>query len=209
MMRLWGLVAVGMLFAVGACNMVDDGCGPFKDKFRTTDFATATARLDDLSPEAGLRLSAIAGDTLAPGELAIQMLPVQEHYFSETSGRGAFRFVAVAYACSPVIPTSDEVITGIQVFSDTPFGPGYAVGDDLARLFDVVVLDRAAGGYQRFDLETFLAQAPNAVDELVLVLKAPPAATSGFRFTVKYSQTGSGLGMFEFVTDAVVLKSTG
>jgi len=194
MARLLSFTLFALLLASGACNSVVDDCGPFKGKFKTIDFTTAAYRIENgdvLNTEPGLPplepvLSPIGNDTLAGGELAIRMTPSKELYFSESERANSISFISAAYACSPPIPSSDEVIRAIEIYSDEALNSAYPADHNLADLFDVVVLNRASGMiYHRFDLNDFLSGAPKAVDEMVLVLNAAPERTSAFEFTVK------------------------
>ena len=205
------LIALGLLvflLAIGACDStVGTDCGPFEDKFKTTDFSSAArkATFDSLKVEPNL--SPIEDDTLDEGHFAVRMEPVKMLYSQKSTSSGSFQIISSAYACSPPIPTSDEVIKDIRIYSDKDFNDGYPAGKDLAELFDVVVLNRAEYGYRRFELPNFVEQKPNAADKLILILKARPETTSSFQFTVEYEQEGKGLANYDFETNPVVLKS--
>jgi hypothetical protein len=197
-----------MLLALGACDTGRE-CGPFEDKFKTTGFVTATYKLENgYALDGEPLLTPIEGDTLAQGEFSIKMTPTQAFYFSEASTGPAFGFVRSVYACSPPIPSSDEVITDIQVYSDAAFTDAYPAGENLAPLFDAVVLNQASHlYYHRIDLNDFLSGQPHAADEVVLILKAAPARTTDFTFTVRYFQEGAGLDSYAFKTAPVVLEA--
>ena len=212
MKRLLTIALLGLLLASGACDAAFDPCGDlsgFGDKFKTTGFTTEAFRIEGFdSLRAEPALSPIAGDTLAGGGLAIRMTPTQESYSSTSERSASVGFVPAAYACTPVIPSSDEIIRDIQVYSDRPFDDAHPAGTDLADLFDVIALYRAgSGGHRRLDLNAFLAEVPNAADELILVLTSAPRATSAHRFTVKYFQEGAGLDYYAFETEPVVLHA--
>ena len=199
---------LGLLFSFVACDPVGEGCGPFKETPKTTGFTTATYRIgnaDSLDTEPVL--APIESDTLASGELSIQMILIKEAYSSASKAekRKAIRFVSAAYACSPAL---GERVQDIQIYSDHAFNSEYAAGDNLAALFDVIVRYRVSpDSYFRFDLNDFLSGAPGDVSELVFVLKAAPQATSGFQFTVRYFQEGGELDYYEFKTAPVVLRT--
>lgn len=187
--------------------MAGPDCGPFEDKFKTTDFfgEVFSATFDPGKVEPNL--SPIEGDTLSEGSYAVRMVPKKMLYSTRSRSSTSFQIISSAYACSPPIPTSDEVIKDIRIYSDKRFKDAYPAGEDLSGLFDAVVLNRADFGYRRFELNDFLGREPNAVDELILLLDAKPETTSRFQFTVEYEQDGDGLERFEFETDPVVLKS--
>lgn len=210
MKRLLTFAFLGLLLASGACDTVVEDCGPFQDKFKTTGFNTTTYRIDaSASSDAEPDLFVIENDTLSAGEFAIRMVPQKELYYSSSKASTGVSFVSAAYACSPPIPSSDEVIQNIRIYSGKAFNSEYSAEDNLADLFDVLVLNRSKGMiYERFSLKGFLASEPNAVDELILVLNSVPKEVSDHRFTVKYSQDGRGVDDFEFTTDAVVLEAS-
>ena len=207
MKYLLPLLLLGLCLTAAACDATGE-CGPFADKFRTTDFTSETLRLENSSaPHAEPILAPINHDTLAAGELALRLIAHQERYFSETTTDRAFHFIRAAYACSPPIPTSDEVIRGIRILSDAAFDGTHPSGTNLADLFDVIVLDRPRGVfYQRLALPGFLAMQPNTASELIFILREAPARTGTYRFTIQYMQDGDGLREYAFTTAPIVLK---
>lgn len=207
------LVLTIALFMGGACTSPVDDCGPFRDTFKTTGFETSIHQAE-FSDSLGAEpiLSRFAGDTLRTGHLAIQLRTEMETYFSRRSEASTVQFLSSAYACSPVLPTSDEVIQDIRIYSDPAFGEEYSAGDDLSALFDVVVYRKSHRhdgypGYRRFDLNEFLDRDPTAAWALFLVLDAPPSTTTRTQFTVEYEQDGKGIESYEFTTTPVVLTS--
>ena len=214
MKRLLAFALLGLLFSLGACDAAFDPCGELPDsgdKFKTTGFATKALKIERVdSLRVDLALSPIADDTLAGGSLAIRMTPTQAFYSTASKRYAARGFVSAVYACTPIIPSSDENIRGIQIYSDQAFNDAHPAGDDLADLFDVVAFYRAGhAGYRRLGLNAFLAEVPNAADELILVLTSAPQKTSAHRFTVRYFQEGAGLDYYEFTTGPIALAADG
>jgi hypothetical protein len=197
--------------SLSACDGTD--CGPFDSRFVTTDFASgafAFAGSSDAgsNPDPPPELLPIGKDTLLYSDFAIQMRAQIETYALKRERGASFAFVSPAYACSPPLPSSEEVIQDIQVYSDADFNREYAAGDNLAALFDVVVpLQVDGAAYQQFDLRSFLATNPHPTGEVILLLKEAPQAASSFQFTVQYAQEGEGLGSYEFETEPVTLKA--
>ena len=202
-----GLLA--LLLTFGACSTAGPNCGPFQDKFKTTGFSSEVFSATPDSLNVAPNLSPVEGDTLRKGHLAVRMEPKKVLYSQSSRSSTSFQIINSAYACSPPIPSSDEVIKDIRIYSDSHFKDGYPAGEDLAGLFDVVILNRSDyGRYRRFELNDFLEREPNAVDELILVLDARPETASKFQFTVEYEQEGKGIESYEFKTDPIVLKSS-
>ena len=206
--RLSTLALLILLFTFAACDTTGD-CGPFADKFKTTNFVSEIRKVElGDSPISGPTLLLVEDDTLSYDEFGILMTPIIETYFSSAERSRPLVLIPPAYACSPSPPSSDEVIRDMQIYSSEAFDGEHSVGENLADLFDIVVLDRTAGVYrQRFDLKDFLSRAPNAVDEIILVLDSRPQTTTEFEFEVKYFQEGEGLTYYEYKTEAVVLRS--
>lgn len=197
-----GFLALSVVFGVGCTTTVGEECGPFPNAFKTTGFATSLAQLDSIAATGRPVLSAVADDTIR-GRLAVQMEPKTEAYTTALRHRVDFSLIPSARACSPPIPESEEVIRDLRVYSTVDLGPDHPAGTNLAPLVDVVALYRAGVGYRRADLPDFLAEAPNAADELVLVLDAAPDTTTRARFTVEYEQEGRGLESYSYTTAPV------
>lgn len=202
------LVLIVVLLVLGACSTPSGDCGPFPNAFKTTGFETSVhqAQFRD-SPATKPMLSPITEDTLRTGHLAIQMQTLTETYYSRRSSTMPLQLLSSARACSPVLPTSDEVIQDIRIYSTTAFGDEYSASDNLSALFDIVMQQVAPRRYRRFDLNEFLSRAPNAAHELILILKATPPETTRTRFTVEYEQEGKGLSSYSFRSPSVVLSS--
>ena len=199
---LLGFFGIILASAGGCTSTVGDECGPFPDAFKTTGFSTTVAQLDSLSATGRPVLSAV--DDTIRGPLAVRMEPITETYTTASRER-AVTLIPPARACSPPIPTSEEVIQDLRMYSTVDFGPDYPAGDNLAPFLDVVALYRAEFGYRRADLPDFLARSPNAADELILILEAAPDAPRPARFTVEYEQEGRGLASYSYTTRPVVL----
>ncbi len=207
MKRLFAFaLLLGLPAAFAACDMVVDDCGPFDNTFEITGFQTEALETevsgDSLSTH--LRLTPIEGDTVAYDRFAIRMLAQIDTYSADAESSPSFSLVRRAYACSPPPLASEETIRDIQIYSDQDFDAAHPAGTDLAGLFDVFVFYQR-NGYERADLNAFVAGAPNAAEELVLVLKAAPQAAGAFRFTVKYFQEGRALDYYEFETESVTI----
>jgi len=196
---------------LAACEMTGGGCPPGvgdgKEYFKTTGFSTTAVRATfpdslQIRPD----LSPIAGDTLASGQLAIQMTPEKVLYSQALPPSVSFHLLPAAHACSPVEPRSEERIQDIRLSSNRSFR-GHPPGDTLSAFFDVVARNRAEYGTRRFELDAFRSMEPRAVDELILLLDARPETTARFRFTVEYEQEGPGLDTYEYTTAPIVLPA--
>jgi len=200
------LVSLFMITAI-SCNITGDDCGPFDDKFKTVEFST-DLKNTSISENPGLdvQYNTLESDTIGFDRFSITMFPIGEYYSLNSERLNSFSLIPSAFACSPPIPVSEEMITNIEIFSNRNFSSEYASGENLAELFEIVVLYRNSG-YQRSNLNEFLSSEPNVPDEIFLMLKSEPETTEPIQFTVKYSQDGIDMNSYEFTTEAVVITN--
>lgn len=199
------LIVSFSLIAVVSCNLTDDDCGPFNDKFKTVDFQTGFMNVSiSENPSLNLQYRTLESDTIEFYSFGIAMFPIGEFYSLSSKQLHSFSLIPSALACSPPIPVSAEIITGIEIFSNRNFNSEYISADNLAELFEVVVLYRGSG-YQRSTLNEFLSSEPTVPDEIFLLLNLAPESTEPIQFTVKYSQDGVDMESYEFTSNAVVV----
>ena len=198
------LVSLFLITAV-SCNVTGDDCGPFDGKFRTLSFTASIQRIS-ISNDPGLFVDyeSPESDTLSFDIFGLSMFPVRESYSLNTERMPSFSLFPKAYACSPAIPVSEEMITDLKVYSNSNFNSKYSAGDNLAPLFEVIFLYRDSG-YRQFELNEFLATEPHVPDELFLILKEAPDTAAPIQFTVSYSQEGTEMNSFEFTSEPIVL----
>jgi hypothetical protein len=183
----------------------DVGCGPFPDKFKVKDFSVSIKKVTGYGgPINAIRLAEIENGSVQFDELAIDMRPDQEFFFSRQPQQSNSYFVRSVHACSPTRPVSDDTILDIQINSDKDFNSEFAAGDNLVELFDVYARYER-GGIVQLDLPTFIDSQPNAPDHLVFLLKSEPGEATEFQFTIQYFQEGEALSYFEATTDPVTI----
>jgi hypothetical protein len=203
---LFGGFLILILFGLFSC---EDKCGPFPNKYKIVglDWVNFKAIYSDTA-YTRLLLSDIENDSVSYDEYAILIVPKQETYYAQNTQQLQFSLIQSAYACSPVIPKTDEKIDSIVILSESDFKLNYSSGKDLSDLFDIVVLDHANGiYYEKFDLKDYLSTNPNVPSELTLILKEQPNLTTNFEFMVKYYQNGiDDNDFFEFTTNNIVIK---
>jgi len=199
-------IAVLFTFITISCNTPTDlNCGPFPDKFRVTDFSTSIKKVTHFDPSTtSIQLSEIQSDSIQFNEFAIDMYPVTEVYFSSVFNKINLQFIQSAYACSPINTTSDDKILDIQIYSDKDFSAEFPAGENLAELFEIYALYMREGP-KRVNLIDFIAEEPNAPDQLILLLQSGPSEASEIQFSVRYSQVGEKLTEFEFSTTPITL----
>ncbi len=203
---LFGGFLILILFGLFSC---EDKCGPFPNKFKIVglDWGNLKAIYSDTA-DTRLLLSDIENDSVYYSEYSIFISPRQETFYAQYSQKWSFSLIQSAYACSPVIPTTDEKIDSIVILSESDFKLNHSSGQDLSDLFDVVVLDHVNGIYhEKYNLKDYLATNPNVPSELTLILKEQPDLTTDFEFLVKYYQNGiADNDFFEFMTNKIVIK---
>lgn len=194
------------LFGLFSC---EEECGPFPNKFKIVglDWVNHKAVYSDTA-DAKLQLSDIENDSVIYKEYSILIVPRQDTYFAQNINKWNFSLIQSAYACSPVVPTTDEKIDSIVILSDSDFNLNYSSGKNLSDLFDIVILDQTNEIYQeKYDLNDYLSTNPNVPSELTLILKEQPDLTKDFEFLVKYYQNGvDDNDFFEFTTNKIVIK---
>lgn len=200
-----GLVVLFTFISISCNTPTDLNCGPFPDKFRIIDFSTSikSVTYNDSSP-LSIQFSEIQSDSIQFDEYAIEMYPVTEVFFSNVLDKINFQIIQRAYACSPINPASDDKITDIQIYSDKNFSSEYPAGENLAELFEVYALYMREGP-RRVKLTDFIAEEPNAPDQLIFLLQSGPSEATEVQFTVRYYQDGEKLSEFEFLTEPITI----
>ncbi len=172
-----------------SCNVTGDDCGPFDDKFKTVEFSTDLKNIF-ISEISGLdvQYNTLESDTIGFDRFSITMFPISEYYSLNSERLNSFSLIPSAYACSPPIAVSEEMITNIEIFSNRNFSSEYTSGENLAELFEIVALYRNSE-YQRSNLNEFLNSEPNVPDEIFLMLKSAPETTESINSRLNILRT--------------------
>ena len=195
------------LFIIGLASCESD-CGPFPNKFKIIglDWHNYNATYTD-TPDTDLMLNDIENDSVVFNEYSILIVPIQETYFAQNFNNRKYKLITTAYACSPLIPETDEKIDSIVIKSTKDFNENYPSGSDLAALFDVVVRDLSNNIYdKKFSLKDYLGTNPSIPNELALILREQPDLETDFEFLVQYYQEGIDNDYFEFTTNKIVIQ---
>jgi len=194
-----------LIFSSISCEITGETCGPFPDKFTVTGLSASVKQATESgSIDRQPQLNNIQNDSVRADQFAITIYPEVEYFYSDVTPQYRLNLIPAAYACSPTEPVSDELITGIEIYSEQDFNSEYTAGSDLTELFDVVPYYMKTGG-ERYDLPAFLSSKPNVPDWFTLLLTSPPEEEKTFSFTVKYFQDGENLQEFEFNTEYITL----
>ncbi len=192
-----------VLISIFSCT----DCGPFADKYKLKKIILDVSELG--FDEASKTLSgpgAIVSDSMSFDSLDINLFFQSEHFFSVVSP--AFEFFPSLNACSPPDPTTDEVITGMKIFTQVSFDANHSAGSSLVDLFDVIV-DNAAESirFEKVDLGAYLSTNPKVPNELHLRLKTPPAQSREYEFTIEYTQDGIDVSALTLQTEKVLIHN--
>lgn len=203
---LFLFLIVSPLFMMTSCFLHEDECGPFSNHYKVTGFETALKKIA-ISENASFsfNLNELESDSVSFTELAIRLLPKTEMYQAKLRSKQTISLFPNAYACSPPPLTSDETITDIQIFSSKNYNDEFSSTDNIAHLFDIIVLYNKIG-YQKFELNEFLTTNPETPLEIILLPKKQPGTPKPLQFTIKYFQDGLELNQFEFTTETVVIS---
>ncbi len=183
-------------------------CGPFPDRYKIIDMEWSMYNLifSD-SMEQDFVLDQIVNDSVDYNSYCIMMFPITETYFTSNQFN-SFSLITSAYACSPVIPTSDEKIDSIQIITNRDFDETHPAGSNLADIFDVIIDDPQNNIYnERHHLQYYTDTKPFVTNRIILLLNSPPTQTEEYVFTIKYYQDGVKFDYFDFTANSVVIRN--
>lgn len=199
------LLVLAFNFASISCDTPVDTCGPFPQYFETMSFISDIARIS-ITSDSGLsiRVFELNPERISSAQFSIRLTPVVEFYSDNMNRAQKQFFNNAAFACSPPIPESQEVITDLRINSNLPFNAYLDTEADLASFFDVITFSQNSG-YNRYSITEFLLVSPTVPSELFLVLNTPPETEQPLQFTIQYSQDGRSMDAFEFTTNPVLI----
>ena len=114
----------------------------------------------------------ITNDTIYYSFLGILIQP-EMTTASNLNTFNSFGFINTAYACDPVVQTTNDKITQIKIVADKDFDDSHPQGSDLAEYFDVIVTYAHTNTYDEiYDLKEYLGRKPLVPDEMTLILKS-------------------------------------
>lgn len=201
------IISYFIFLCLGIVSCGDD-CGPFPDKFKVIDlnWGTYQATFSE-SPNNEVNLSEIFQNSVLYNKFSIFIEPKKESYFSAINKINSINIISSAYACSPVPPKTNDNIEDIEIFANKDFNPNYLNGENLADLFDIIILDTENNiYYEKFDLGAYLVTKPKVPTEMTLILKDSPIETSNFKFTIKYYQNGRDINYLQFETNSIEIR---
>lgn len=189
-----------------SCEIINP-CGPFPDKYAVSSldwqlYSAIYSETEDMK----LNISELETDTVDYREFALKIVPYYQTYFSKNQSNAPFEFLTSAYACSPVDPTTDDIIDSIKIFCTSDYNSDYQAGTDISGLFYLIVYDQSGNiNFQRFGLNEFTSSRPTVPTEMFLMLKESPDAMKEIEFNVKYYQEGKEMDYFEFKTNKITI----
>lgn len=181
-----------------------DDCGGLSDtKFKVVELSEELQKATKSTTNGNWEFTDLSSDSIFFFEYAIHLIHEIE-YFSDNR-LPSFNLIQSAYACDPEPARSQDRLENIIIRSNTAFNTDYPAGANLSELFDVVVYSNDLF-YERLALSDYLATMPEGPYQLVLLLNEQPSETQSFSFDIEYHQDGVDFDLFEFSTEAVVIK---
>tara|TARA_B100000809_G_scaffold63586_1_gene60301 strand:+ start:218 stop:850 length:633 start_codon:yes stop_codon:yes gene_type:complete len=195
-----------IILFLGIISCEYEDCGPFPNKFKLNSFNSETLSLEILNENYQIKLSDIENNSVLFSEFSIRLSAESESYYASNRIMKT-SFILSSYACSPVLPKTDERITNIEIFANNDFNSVNIAGNNINHLFDVLVLDFFNSfPYNKFDLKEYINSNPSPAKELIFILKEGPEQTSNFEFEIKYYQNGVDLNNYNFVTNEIEIR---
>ena len=197
-----------VILLLGTISCEDQCGGDSKFIITSLDWKTYQSTYSETSQEK-LILSEINQNSVIYNEYSILMTTQTENDYTVIDKFSSFNLISSAYACSPVPPYTDDKIENIEIFSNRDFNSNNLKGENLVKLFDIIVKDYFKGIiYERFDLTDYIATNPSVPsEEMILILKESPEITTEYEFTIKYYQNGRKLDYFEFITNPIEIRT--
>lgn len=185
-----------------------EDCGPFPDSLKVTDLDWNIYEvIYTETPNNDLNLSEVTENSVPYNKFSIFIKPRKETYFSVINEINSINLISSAYACDPVPPKTNDNIENIEIFTNKDFNSNHLIGENLAKIFDVIIYDSENEiYYKKFDLLTYLISKPKVPTEMTLILKDSPLETTNFKFTVKYYQNGKDINYLEFETNSIEIR---
>ena len=195
--------AVMVILSIISCDNFIEKCGPFDNKFYVTDLYW-----DEIEGiyENGYIVDSAINRRVAFDKYAIH---AYAHIYTYTASdyKKSVGFFNEAYACEPVIPTTDDKITDIQIYCTNDFNTGHPQGTNLADLFNIVIFEQnSSQNYTLYPLDEFLLEEQFASHEFYLMLNVPPDSEGEYQFTVKYYQDGGKMEYAEYISNPVTIS---
>lgn len=205
-MKYISILSLTLVLMLGSCNITNNDCEKFKDSYRITDFDRSLKSITyNTDNELTFDLAEITDNEITSNRYAININPVEEFYKSTATNNLTIGGSSVAYACSPPDPTTDALITDIQIMSDEDFSQQYPSGSDLKELFDIITV-REGQANEIVSVKSFLESPRMVPNNILLVLNQAPDTARKISFYVVLELKNVGYRYYSFVTSLVTIK---
>lgn len=194
---LFSIYILIFIVSLFSCDVIEP-CGPFPDKFKILGFESREYDHSLTNSE-----SMQSEDTIKYDNYVIVVEAEIETYYAYHT-KGFLEIVPSLYACSPIIPTSDERIKDIEITSNVDYSNQLKAGSNLAKIFDISVYENSSNSIRQ-DLVEFLSAKPNSSRLFALFLNQAPEKPQKIAFTIKYFQEGIDFEYFEITTRTVFI----
>ena len=181
--RFFIFCSLACIFSLVGCPSVED-CGPFPSHFNVKGLNSESYRITNFTQ---YQAYSVTLATAAPVRADSFMLGITFTYEDIYANRLT---IPKAYACSPKIPTSNEIVESIVITSNQAFDDSHLAGDTLNDIFEIVYLDFDGTEYSYpMSIDQFVSSGPTAKKFYYLSLKSSPLKAANHNFSVYYKQT--------------------
>jgi hypothetical protein len=186
------------------------GSNCYKDSpshYKITDFNWETLRTVDTTDVEGFLFSPIEGNSVVFHSYSIKLGSSGHKYYSFLKELNSFSLIGNSYACSPILPSTNDKIERIEIYCNQDFDSINLNSTNMVDLFDVITYKEQSYQLERINIQAFLINKPIIPEELILVLNQSPEETGIYSFTVKMYLDGIDLDYFEFTTNPIEIRT--
>lgn len=172
-------------FAVGCEN-----CDSFPDKFNVNGITCINYQIYRYDSTDVMLGSIISVNPIKYDSFALGILSTYNTYYSQYNWFNKYLSVSSAFACSPPILSSNEIVESIYITSNLKWDNEHLAGDTLNDIIELVFyqIDSPIVLKLPIDLDTFISQQPTAKQNYFLRFKSSPLIESNYSFKVHYKQ---------------------
>jgi hypothetical protein len=197
------VIAVTAIVSCGSGSDDDYSCGPFgSPRYDIVGMNVKPTTYEQMPENLGRPVATInldAANTISNGNFILVFTadttsnPTNAPSLARQSFRFNFSLLSSAYACSPPMPYTDELLSAINITSDSDFSADYPAGSDLNALFDMqyhengtLLKTDANGERSHYTLSEYNELSYAATQYFQLRLNQAPQNGSHHQFSIEY-----------------------
>jgi hypothetical protein len=190
------IIALLFISFITAFSCTD--CGPFPDKSRVKDILLNTYKINNQNNN--IILNIIDNQSIIYNELAFEITPEIETFFSLKKRFNSLNLVQTAYACDPITPEMVDTITNIELYSNSNYNTTHPANTNLADIIKVKLPQSISNDYS---LINYLELNPKFPSSMLLLFNEPPLSNTSHRFTIKIYTNGETLNYKEHTFEPI------